>query len=52
MVDHGEIEDCLNGIWFEVEIVGRCLKFLLEYISFFVKWILYRIFLNFLCDCN
>ena len=41
---HGEMEDWLNGNCSKMEIVGKCLKFLINKDLFFIKKILYRIF--------
>ena len=34
---HGEMEDWLNGICSDMEIVGKCLKFLINKDFFFIK---------------
>ena len=42
---HGEMEDWHNGIWFKVEIVGKCFKFLISVDSFceehYIEYFLY-----------
>ena len=48
---HREMKNWLNGIFSKVEIVGKCLKFLISKDSFLER-ILYRTFSKLICYCN
>lgn len=44
--------DLMHEIWFKIDIVRKCVKFLVTVYIFFIEGILFTIFPKLTCDCN